>query len=389
MTAKIVDGAAMGREIRAQAAAEARSSRPRAPFRGWRWCWWAATPPARCTCTARPARATRRGCTTASSTFPTPSPQDELFGAIDGLNADPAIHGMLVQLPLPPHIHPKAVLERVHPSKDVDGFHPLNVGRAFVGDPRGFVPATPAGIMELLRHERIETHGKHAVIVGRSLIVCKPLASLLMAPGPNATVTLAHRHTVDLASHTRMADILVVAVGKPGLITADMVKPGAAVFDVGTTRVPDARARQGLRDPRRRGLRRGGGGRGHITPVPGGVGPMTIAMLLRNTIEAARRFHHARTAASGGGPGRDQDPAKLSRAERAEPRRAMRASPRLRALCVRPICCRNVGSTGFRWGAKLPFRRFAVSHTRTFAPSHSPCGTCSPPPSPTVARASR
>ncbi|MGI8439299.1 MAG: bifunctional 5,10-methylene-tetrahydrofolate dehydrogenase/5,10-methylene-tetrahydrofolate cyclohydrolase, partial [Thermoleophilaceae bacterium] len=145
-----------------------------------------------------------------------------------------------------------------------------------------------AGIMELLRRERVETHGKHAVIVGRSLIVSKPLASLLMAPGPNATVTLTHRHTADLASHTRMADILVVAVGKPGLITADMVKPGAAVFDVGVTRVPD------------HGAPRGYAIRGDVdfdavaerasllTPVPGGVGPMTIAMLLVNTLAAAR-----------------------------------------------------------------------------------------------------
>ena len=155
--------------------------------------------------------------------FPSEIEQDELFGVIDGLNADPEVHGILVQLPIPEHLSYKAVLERIHPDKDVDGFHPLNVGRAFVGDPLGFVPATPAGIMELIRREQIPTHGKHVVIVGRSLIVSKPLASLLMAPGPNATVTLTHKYTTDLASHTRMADILVVAVGKPGLITADMV----------------------------------------------------------------------------------------------------------------------------------------------------------------------
>jgi methylenetetrahydrofolate dehydrogenase (NADP+)/methenyltetrahydrofolate cyclohydrolase len=198
------------------------------------------------------------------------------------------VHGILVQLPLPEHIHPKAALDRIHPAKDVDGFHPLNVGRAFVGDPHGFLPATPAGIMELIRREQIPTHGKHAVIVGRSLIVSKPLASLLMAPGPNATVTLTHRHTVDLPVYTRMADILIVAVGKPGLITADMVKPGVAVFDVGVTRVPDANDPRGyvIRgdvDPAVAEVA------GAITPVPGGVGPMTIAMLLRNTLEAARR----------------------------------------------------------------------------------------------------
>lgn len=214
---------------------------------------------------------------------------DELFGVIDGLNSDPAVHGILVQLPLPPHLPYKAVLERVDPSKDVDGFHPLNAGRAFVGDPKGFVPATPAGIMEMLNRESVPTHGRHVVIVGRSLIVSKPLASLLMAPGPNATVTLTHKYTTDLKSHTRMADILVVAVGKPGLITEDMVKPGAVVIDVGVTRVPDPSAPEGYRiagDVDFEGVSRVAGA---ITPVPGGVGPMTITMLLANTLKAARR----------------------------------------------------------------------------------------------------
>jgi methylenetetrahydrofolate dehydrogenase (NADP+) / methenyltetrahydrofolate cyclohydrolase len=215
---------------------------------------------------------------------------DELFGVIDGLNADPGVHGILVQLPLPPQLPYKAVLERVMPEKDVDGFHPLNAGLAFVGDPKGFVPATPAGILEMLRRERVPTEGRHVVIVGRSLIVSKPLASLLMAPGPNATVTLAHKYTVDLASHTRTADILVVAVGKPGLITADMVKPGAIVIDVGVTRVEDADAPAGYRlagDVEFEGVSEVAAA---ITPVPGGVGPMTITMLLANTLEAARRM---------------------------------------------------------------------------------------------------
>lgn len=214
---------------------------------------------------------------------------EELFGVIDGLNADPEIHGILVQLPMPGHLPYKAVLERVDPRKDVDGFHPLNAGRAFVGDPRGFVPATPAGIMEMLRREKIETHGKHVVIVGRSLIVSKPLASLLMAPGPNATVTLTHKYTTDLASHTRMADILIVAVGKPGLITADMVKPGVVVFDVGTTRVDDPDAEAGYTIKGDVDFEAVGELATAITPVPGGVGPMTITMLLSNTLEAARR----------------------------------------------------------------------------------------------------
>jgi methylenetetrahydrofolate dehydrogenase (NADP+)/methenyltetrahydrofolate cyclohydrolase len=218
---------------------------------------------------------------------------EELFAVIDGLNADPAVHGILVQLPLPEHLPYKAVLEHIHPDKDVDGFHPLNAGLAFVGDPRAFVPCTPAGIMELLRRENIPTRGRHAVIVGRSLIVSKPLASLLMAPGPDATVTLTHRHTQDLGAYTRQADILIVAVGKQNLITADMVKPGAVVIDVGQNRVPDASAARGYRMVGDVDFDAVSQKAEAITPVPGGVGPMTITMLLANTIQAARQAHKA------------------------------------------------------------------------------------------------
>jgi len=294
MTAKIIDGAACGREIRAQVAAEAAGLAAEGTVPGLAVVLVGSDPASEVYVRSKTRACHEAGMHDRLVQLPDSVSQDELFGVIDGLNADPAIHGVLVQLPLPPHINPKAVLERVHPAKDVDGFHPLNVGRAFVGDPRGFVPATPAGIMELLRHERIETHGRHVVIVGRSLIVSKPLASLLMAPGPNATVTLTHRHTVDLALHTRMADILVVAVGKPGLITAGMVKPGAAVFDVGTTRVPDEHHAKGYVIKGDVDFDAVAQVAGHITPVPGGVGPMTIALLLRNTIEAAMRAHHAR-----------------------------------------------------------------------------------------------
>ncbi|HET7462779.1 MAG TPA: bifunctional 5,10-methylenetetrahydrofolate dehydrogenase/5,10-methenyltetrahydrofolate cyclohydrolase [Longimicrobium sp.] len=295
MTAKIIDGAACGRAIRDEVAAETARLKAEGTTPGLAVVLVGGDPASQVYVRSKTRACHEAGMHDRLVELPDTVSQDELFGVIDGLNADPAIHGILVQLPLPAHIHPKAVLERVHPSKDVDGFHPLNVGRAFVGDPRGFVPATPAGIMELLRHERIETHGQHAVIVGRSLIVSKPLASLLMAPGPNATVTLTHRHTVNLAQHTRMADILVVAVGKPGLITADMVKPGAAVFDVGTTRVPDEHHAKGYVIKGDVDFEAVSEVAGHITPVPGGVGPMTIAMLLRNTVEAAMRVHHART----------------------------------------------------------------------------------------------
>jgi len=216
--------------------------------------------------------------------------KDDLFAVIDRLNADPQVHGILVQLPLPAHLPYKAVLEHIHPDKDVDGFHPLNAGLAFVGDPRAFVPCTPAGIMEMIRRENIPTRGKHAVIVGRSLIVSKPLASLLMAPGPDATVTLTHRHTQDLASFTRQADILIVAVGKQNLITADMVKPGVVVIDVGQNRVPDESSPRGYRMVGDVDYAAVSEKAEAITPVPGGVGPMTITMLLANTIQAARQM---------------------------------------------------------------------------------------------------
>ncbi|HEX5726610.1 MAG TPA: bifunctional 5,10-methylenetetrahydrofolate dehydrogenase/5,10-methenyltetrahydrofolate cyclohydrolase, partial [Longimicrobiaceae bacterium] len=281
--ARIIDGTAIAQEIRAEVAAEAARMRAEGVVPGLAVVLVGSDPASEVYVRSKTRACHDAGMHSRLVHLPDSVSSEELFGTIDGLNADPDIHGLLVQLPLPPHINPKAVLERVHPAKDVDGFHPLNVGRAFVGDPRGFCPATPAGIMELLRRERIETHGKHAVIVGRSLIVSKPLASLLMAPGPNATVTLAHRHTTDLAAHTRMADILVVAVGKPGLITPGMVKPGVAVFDVGTTRVEDAAAPKGYvirGDVDFEGV---AAVASHITPVPGGVGPMTIAMLLRNT----------------------------------------------------------------------------------------------------------
>lgn len=295
MGAKIIDGAAIGREIRAEAAADVAQLSAGGTVPGLAVVLVGNDPPSEVYVRSKTRACHEAGMHDRLVHLPETVSAEELFGTIDGLNADPEIHGILVQLPLPPHINPKAVLERVHPAKDVDGFHPLNVGRAFVGDPRGFVPATPAGIMELLRRERIETHGKHAVVVGRSLIVSKPLASLLMAPGPNATVTLTHRHTVDLASHTRMADILIVAVGKPGLITADMVKEGAAVFDVGTTRVPDEKHAKGYVIRGDVDYEAVAEKASYITPVPGGVGPMTIAMLLRNTVEAARRVHTART----------------------------------------------------------------------------------------------
>ena len=221
--------------------------------------------------------------------LPEATPEEELLAIIDRLNADPSVHGLLVQLPLPKHINTERVLLRVEPRKDVDGFHPVNVGKVLLGDPTGFRPATPYGVQQMLIRSGIETRGAHAVIVGRSTIVGRPMASLLIqdAPGGNATVTTCHSRTHDLRAMTRQADILVVAIGRPELVTADMVKPGAAVIDVGITRVTDDTKARGYRlvgDVAFEAVREVAG---WITPVPGGVGPMTIAMLLRNTLQAA------------------------------------------------------------------------------------------------------
>ncbi len=222
-------------------------------------------------------------------TLPDDTSQEELLGLIAGLNADSEIHGILVQLPVPDHIDEARVLMAIDPSKDVDGFHPINVGRLATGDTEVLAPCTPRGVVELLVRSGYDPSGKHAVGVGRSNIVGRAMASLLLrkAAGGNATVTVAHSRTADLGEMTRLADILIVAIGQPGLITPDMVKPGAAVIDVGTNRVdaPD----------RERGYKIVGDVvfdevsevAGAITPVPGGVGPMTITMLLSNTVDAA------------------------------------------------------------------------------------------------------
>lgn len=222
--------------------------------------------------------------------LPATTSEADLLRHVDQLNADRSIHGILVQMPLPKHISAEVVIQRVCPKKDVDGFHPVNVGKLLNGDSDGFAPCTPAGVQELLVRSGVETKGAECVIVGRSTIVGKPMAALMMQdrPGANATVTVCHSRTVDLPGHTQRADILIVAAGRPKFVTGAMVKPGAVVIDVGINRVDDARAKQGYiivgdvdfasaREVARL-----------ITPVPGGVGPMTIAMLLKNTVRAAQ-----------------------------------------------------------------------------------------------------
>ena len=221
--------------------------------------------------------------------LPASTPEDELLALIDRLNADPTVHGILVQMPVPRHIDPAKVVRRVAPGKDVDGFNPFNVGKLFTGDADGFAPCTPAGVQVMLAEAGVETAGKDAVIIGRSNIVGKPMAALLLQSGKNAdcTVTLCHSRTKDLISHTRRADILIAAIGKPEMVTADMVKPGAVVIDVGINRVDDPSVPKGYRivgDVHFEQVRQVAS---KISPVPGGVGRMTIAMLLANTVRAA------------------------------------------------------------------------------------------------------
>lgn len=224
------------------------------------------------------------------STDDAPLSQEELLSHVEALNNNPDVDGFIVQLPLPRHIDEQAIIEAIRPDKDVDGFHPVNVGRQSVGLPC-FHSATPAGIVELLRRNDVVTAGKRVVIVGRSNIVGKPLAAMLMQKGAqaDATVTVCHSATPDLASITRQADILVAAMGRPGFITADMVADGAVVVDVGTTRVADSSRKSGFRLCGDVDYDAVAPKCSAITPVPGGVGPMTIVSLMLNTLEAARR----------------------------------------------------------------------------------------------------
>jgi len=224
--------------------------------------------------------------------LPVATTQAELIAIVQELNADPAIHGILVQSPPPPHIDERAVIEAIDPRKDVDGFHPMNVGKLALGDPDAFVPCTPLGVQRLLVEAGVDTHGARAVVLGRSMIVGKPMALLLSSKGPggDATVTIAHSRTRNLAAVCSEADILIAAIGQPNFVKANMVKEGAVVIDVGINRVADSTTDKGSKlvgdvdfaevAPKCRA----------ITPVPGGVGPMTIAMLMQNTIASARRW---------------------------------------------------------------------------------------------------
>lgn len=222
--------------------------------------------------------------------LPAETTQEGLLEVVRRLNADPAIHGILVQSPPPPHIDEEEIIRAIDPRKDVDGFHPENVAKLALEDPTGFVPCTPAGCMKLLEASGIPTNGAEAVVIGRSMIVGKPMALLLVSKNSNATVTIAHSRSKDLPAICRRADILVAAVGRPEMVKADWVKEGAVVIDVGINRVEDPSKKSGYRLTGDVAFDEVAPKCAAITPVPGGVGPMTIAMLMKNTLQAARQI---------------------------------------------------------------------------------------------------
>ena len=287
MSAKILDGAALAKAIRAEVAAAvtkaAGSARP-----GLAAVLVGEDPASAVYVRSKGKACEEAGMHSETIRLPTETTEAELLAVVDRLNADPNIHGILVQLPLPKQIDSEKVLRRVDPAKDVDGFHPVNVGKLVTGDRSAFRPATPYGVQQMLIRSGIETKGAHAVIVGRSNIVGKPMANLLIQQGPggDATVTVCHSRTRDLPAVTRSADILIAAIGKPEFVTADMVRPGAVVIDVGINRVDDSSQPKGYRLVGDVAFGPVSELASWITPVPGGVGPMTIAMLLQNTLQA-------------------------------------------------------------------------------------------------------
>ncbi len=289
MTARILDGKSLAAELRAEIAAEAaalHAETGRAP--GLAVVLAGEDPASRSYVTAKEKACAAAGIRSREITLPASAGRADILSAVRALNEDDEVDGILVQLPLPDSSIEREVIEAMDPAKDVDGFHPVNIGRMVLGLP-AFVPCTPAGVIEILRRAEIPLSGAAVTVIGRSQIVGRPLSVLLSQKGVDATVTLCHTRTKDLARHTRGADVVVVAAGRPGTLTADMIRPGAVVVDVGVNRVPDASKASGYRlagDADFDGLRDVAGA---ITPVPGGVGPMTIAMLLRNTLEAARR----------------------------------------------------------------------------------------------------
>ena len=291
MSARIIDGNAIGKALREELRAEVAEMRSRGLVPGLTVVLVGEDAASQVYVRMKGKAADELGMKSETIRLPADAPEPELLALIDRLNADPAVHGILVQLPLPKHMNTQKVLLRMSPEKDVDGFHPVNVGKLVIGDRTAFRPCTPAGVQELILRSGVDPRGQHLVVVGRSLIVGRPVVNIFLqdAPGANATVTVCHTKTRDLPSVTRQADILVVAAGRPEVVTGDMIKPGAAVVDVGVNRVEDATVEKGYRLVGDVNFKQAVEVAGLITPVPGGVGPMTIALLMKNTVQAARQ----------------------------------------------------------------------------------------------------
>ena len=291
MTARIIDGTAIGKQIRSELKADVEALKARGIVPGLTVVLVGEDPASHVYVRMKGKAADELGMKSDTIRLPAETPEAELLALLDRLNADRAVHGILVQLPLPGHMDSGKVLLRMKPEKDVDGFHPVNVGKLVIGDRTGFRPCTPAGVQELLIRSGADPGGKHVVVVGRSLIVGRPVANILMqkAPGANATVTVAHTGTRDLPGITRQGEILVVAAGRPEVIRGDMIRPGAVVIDVGVNRVDDPSAEKGHRLVGDVNFKEAVEVASQITPVPGGVGPLTIALLMRNTVQAARQ----------------------------------------------------------------------------------------------------
>ncbi len=294
MSAEIIDGFSIAQQVRRKAAEEVAALAGRGVVPCLAVVLVGENPASISYVTAKERALEEAGMVGKDIRLPENTTEFDLLALIQGLNEDAGVHGILVQLPLPKHIDEDKVIAAIRPEKDVDGFHPVNVGNLLIGR-NSYLPCTPHGVLVLLQTMGIGTAGRHAVVVGRSNIVGKPLSVLLARRDCNATVTVCHTGTHDLASFTRQADILIAAAGSPGMIRADMVKPGAVVIDVGVNRIPDATRKSGFRlcgDVDFEAVKEIAS---YITPVPRGVGPMTIAMLMMNTVEAARRAMEAKS----------------------------------------------------------------------------------------------
>ncbi len=290
MAAKIIDGKQVAAEMQAELKAEVAQLRQEGIVPGLGVILVGEDPASQSYVTAKERACAELGIYSDDNRLPANITQKDLIALINKMNADPKINGILVQLPLPKHLNEGEVLIAISPDKDVDGFHPTNIGKMVAGQP-AFLPCTPHGVIKLLQRNGVKIEGAHVVIVGRSNIVGKPIANMLIQKSKdgNATVTVCHTKTKDLAHHTRQADIIIAAAGRPNTITADMVKDGVVVIDVGVNRIKDASKKSGFRLTGDVDFEKVKEKASLITPVPGGVGPMTITMLLYNTVESAKR----------------------------------------------------------------------------------------------------